>query len=189
MNEKLKNLTTAVRLLIVGILIFSIAYPTIVGIAGQIWSNSAKGSMIQPENEIVGSKLIGQDFDNPKFFHCRPSSIDYNAMKSGSKNLSPRNPELVQRVELFLENISVSSENMRVPSVLVTESGSALDPHITVEAAMFQIPRISRNTGISEDELESLVKEYTKEPLLGVYGLRRVNVLQLNIELKKLIGE
>ncbi len=187
MNEKLKNLSVAVRLIIVGIIIFSIAYPLSVGLVGQIWSDSRQGSLVEYENEIVGSKLIGQDFDDSRYFHGRPSSIDYDARKSGSKNLGPQNPELTERVREILEEISENSENLEVPSDLVTESGSALDPHITVNSAMLQIPRVSKNTGVSESKLKDLIEKHTEDPLLGMFGLKRVNVLLLNIDVKRLM--
>ncbi len=186
MNEKLENLSTAVRLIIVGIIIFSIIYPITVGVFGQIWRNSAKGSLIQYDNETIGSELIGQNFENSVFFHSRPSSINYDALlMSGSKNLSPQNPALENRVENILESSQV--ENEKIPSTFVTESGSALDPHITVRAAMVQVPRVSNNSGLSEDNLKSLVENKAKEPLFGIYGLRRVNVLKLNREVKRLL--
>lgn len=187
MKEKLKDLSTAIRLLIIGIIIFSIIYPITVGVFGQIWKNSAKGSLTQSYNKTVGSELIGQKFDNSMFFHGRPSSIDYNAAVSGSRNLSPQNPVLENRVENILKNTSL--ENNKIPSVLVTESASALDPHITVRSAMVQVPRVSVNTGISKGRLKALVKKHSKGPLLGIYGLNRVNVLELNIELKELLKE
>lgn len=182
MTEKLENLSTAIRLVIVGIIIFSIIYPLTIGVFGQIWSNSAKGSLMQYDNETIGSELIGQNFENSVFFHSRPSSINYESLMSGSKNLSPQNPALENRVENILESSQI--ENEKIPSTLVTESGSALDPHITVRAAMVQVPRISSNSGISEAYLRSLVEDKAKEPLFGIYGLRRVNVLKLNKEIK-----
>lgn len=191
MNTKLENLSTAVRLVLVGIVIFSVIYPVLVGVGGQIWSNSVEGSPVRYENEIVGSELIGQDFENSMLFHGRPSSIDYNAMKSGSQNLAPHNPALSERVRRILKGISKSQEgdNLIVPSVLVTESGSALDPHITYRSAMFQVPRISKNTGIPENRLKTLVENHTMAPILGLYGLKRVNVLKLNIGLLELLEE
>ncbi|KXB06087.1 hypothetical protein AKJ52_02575 [candidate division MSBL1 archaeon SCGC-AAA382C18] len=186
MKEKLKNLSISVRLLIIAIVIFTIAYSGIIGIIGQtLWNSEAEGSLIKENGQVVGSQLIGQEFNDAKFFHSRPSSIDYNAMKSGSQNLSPRNPILTQRVENILQKISKNrkAENLKVPSTLVTESGSALDPHITVRSALIQIPRISKNTGIPENELDSLVVKYSKDKILGIFGMKRVNVLKLNIEL------
>ncbi len=188
MKEKIEDMSVALRLILVGVLIFSIIYPIAVFAGGQIWRNSAKGSPINYKNEIMGSELIGQDFDDPRLFHGRPSSINYNAMKSGGRNLAPNNPILENRVRKILKNIvqNRESENLNVPSVLVTESGSALDSHITYRAAIFQIPRISDETGISEDRLKALVEKHTKSQLLGIYGLKRVNVVKLNIALLKM---
>lgn len=189
MKLELKDLSVALRLVIVGIVIFSIAYPLLVALGGQIWRGNAQGSLIEDDGEIVGSKLIGQDFDDPKFFHGRPSSIDYNAMKSSSSNLGPNNPELTDRVEKILSKLSENEKNLKIPSDIVTESGSSLDPHITYRSAILQIPRVAKNTGISEDNLRSIVNEQTKGPFLGIYGMKRVNVLLLNIEIMSLTGE
>lgn len=187
MKLELEDISVAVRLVIVGIVIFSIVYPLVVGLAGQIWSEKAQGSMIKYDGQVVGSKLIGQDFDDPRFFHSRPSSIDYNAMKSGSSNLGPHNPELRERVRRMLRELSENRENLKVPSDLVTESASGLDPHITENSAMLQVPRITKHTEIPENELRALVKKHTKEPFLGIYGRKRVNVLLLNIEIMRRI--
>ena len=191
MNTKLDDLSTASRLVLVGIVLFSIIYPLLVGIGGQVWSNSAKGSPVRYENEVIGSELIGQDFENSMLFYGRPSSIDYDAMKSGSQNLGPHNPVLSERVSDGLREISENrgGDNLTVPSVLVTESGSALDPHITYSSAIFQVPRVSKNTGISENRLKTLVEKYSTGPLIGLYGLKRVNVLKLNIGLLELLEE
>ncbi|KXA93304.1 hypothetical protein AKJ66_02270, partial [candidate division MSBL1 archaeon SCGC-AAA259E22] len=190
MKEKLKNLSIAIRLLILGVVIFSLAYSGIIGIIGQtLWTNSADGSLIRQEGEIIGSQLIGQKFENPKLFHGRPSSINYNATQSGSQNLAPNNPILTDRVKKTLNKISENRtiDNLTVPPDLVTESGSALDPHITTRSALFQIPRISKNTGIPEDKLRTIVEKYSQDKLLGLYGIQRVNILELNLEIKKII--
>lgn len=189
MKLELKDLSVAARLVIVGIVIFSIAYPLLVALGGQIWRGNAQGSLVEYKGEIVGSKLIGQDFEDPRFFHGRPSSIDYNAMKSGSSNLGPNNPELTDRVEKILSRLSENEDNLKVPSDLVTESGSALDPHISENSAMLQVPRIAEHTPLSENTLRDIVEKHTKEPLLGIYGRKRVNVLLLNIEIMSLIEE
>lgn len=263
MKEKIKDLSVSLRLLILGVVIFSILYSGIIGIVGQaLWGNQADGSLVRRDGEIVGSELIGQEFTGPEYFHGRPSSIDYDAMKSGSQNLAPqigalfsneqdgiidslnqetippelenefedqgyplpgdavvvkqgennwmiesgeeelytiegvaerlkvyKKSELAKRVEDLLEEFSGEYENNKVPGTLVTESGSALDPHITVRAAKFQIPRVSQNTGISEQKLRSLVEKYSKDKLLGLYGLKRVNVMKLNIEVERMMEE
>lgn len=191
MKEKLKDLSISVRLLLVGVAIFSIAYTLSIGLVGQaLWEDSAEGSLIKQNGEVVGSELIGQEFDGPKFFHGRPSYVRYDAMKSGSQNLGPLNTKLENRVEILLEDILKSYDTeIEVPATLVTESGSALDPHITVQSALFQIPRISRNTGVSEEKLRSLVEKYSEGKLLGIYGLKRINVLKINLELDRLMEE
>ncbi|MBS3815046.1 MAG: potassium-transporting ATPase subunit KdpC [Hadesarchaea archaeon] len=191
MKGKIKNLSVSLRILIIGIVIFSIAYSGIIGVIGQtLWENQADGSLIKSEGEVIGSKLIGQNFDESKYFYGRPSSIDYNAMKSGSQNLGPNNPELTERVQKTLEKISENwNSDNKVPSALVTESGSALDPHITFNSAVFQIPRVSKNTGISKEKLRSLVENHSEEKLLGLFGMKRVNVLKLNLKVKRLMEE
>ncbi len=183
MKLELEDFSVAVRLVIVGIVIFSIAYPLAVALGGQIWRGNAQGSLVKYKGEVVGSKLIGQDFDDPRFFHGRPSSIDDNAMKSGGSNLGPNNPELRERVERILRELSENRENLKVPSDLVTDSGSALDPQISDNSAMLQVPRIAEHTPLSENTLRDMVEKHTKEPLLGIYGRKRVNVLLLNIEI------
>lgn len=189
MKKKLKNLSVSLRLLLVGVAIFSIAYTLSIGLIGQtLWEDSAEGSLIKHNGEIIGSELIGQEFDEPEFFHGRPSSINYNAMNSGSQNLGPQNPELENRTENSLKNLLKNyNSEIEVPASLITESGSALDPHITVRSAVFQIPRVSANTGITEEKLRSLVEEHSEDKLLGLYGLKRINVLKLNLEVKKLM--
>lgn len=188
MTGKLSDLSISIRLLILGVVIFSVAYSATIGVLGQaLWHEEAGGSLVESEGDVVGSELIGQEFDDPRYFHSRPSSIEYDARQSGSQNLGPTNPELSERVRNDLEEMNDTAYGDEVPSVLVTESGSALDPHITVRSAMYQIPRISNNTGISKQQLRSLLRDHTEEKLLGVYGMKKVNVLKLNIEIKSMI--
>lgn len=185
-----KMISVSIRLTLIGILLFSIIYPVLVGGVGQIfWNNSAEGSPIRMRGEIVGSELIGQEFNDQKFFHPRPSGINYNATMSASQNLAPNNLQLKERVKSDLEEISNWSNANEVPSVLVTESGSGLDPHITTEAAMFQVSRVSESTGISEKRLQEMIENKSELPLLGVFGQERVNVLELNILIKKELSD
>jgi len=194
MTGKFTDLATSVRLVILGVVIFSVAYSGSIGLVGQtIWNEKATGSLIQSDGETVGSELIGQDFDESTYFHGRPSSIEYDAMRSGSQNLAPNNPIVGERVRDDLTGLTESNYRdgayIEVPAVLLTESGSGLDPHITVESALFQIPRIANETGISERRLRSVVREHTEEKLLGVFGTRKVNVLRLNIALLRILAE
>lgn len=185
-----KMISISIRLTLIGILLFSIIYPVLVGGVGQMfWNNSAEGSPVRMKGEVVGSELIGQEINDREFFHPRPSSINYNAKMSASQNLAPNNPQLKDRVKSDLEEISNWSNAHDIPSVLVTESGSGLDPHITTEAAMFQVPRISESTGISEKRLKEMIQNNSESPLLGVFGQERVNVLELNILIKKELSD
>ncbi|TDO89288.1 K+-transporting ATPase ATPase C chain [Halanaerobium saccharolyticum] len=184
-----KNIITAVKLIVLSLLIFSIVYPLLLGGVGQLFGNKAEGSLIYQNGEAVGSRLIGQKFDSDIYFISRPSSINYDATTSGSANLAASNPELQQRIEADLKKIKAKYQlgNMAVPVDLITESGSALDPHISPEAAYFQVEYLVDQTGISESTLNSLIEEHTESKLLGLYGKSRVNVLELNLALEEVL--
>lgn len=181
-----KNLLIAVKLILVSLLIFSVIYPLVLGGFGQLFSDKARGSIIYRDGEAVGSHLIGQNFESDNYFISRPSSINYDASISGSDNLAASNPEMQERVVSDLEEIDTKYDpgNIAVPVDLITESGSALDPHISPEAAYFQVGYLAESTGLTESELNSLISEHTEGPLLGLFGESRVNVLELNLALE-----
>jgi len=184
-----KNIITAVKLIVLSLLVFSIVYPLLLGGVGQLFGNKAEGSLIYQNGEAVGSQLIGQNFDSDSYFISRPSSINYDAATSGSANLAASNPKLQQRIAADLKKITAKYDpgNKAVPADLITESGSALDPHISPEAAYFQVGYLSQNTGLAESKLNSLISEHTEGPLLGLFGESRVNVLVLNLALKEVL--
>lgn len=186
-----KNLIVTLKILLVSVIIFSVIYPFLLGGIGQLWSNKAKGSLIEHKGEIVGSKLIGQNFNDPKFFQSRPSSIDYNALKSSSENLAPTNPYLKERVKKQLKTIeeNYNLEKATIPANFVTESGSALDPHISPESAYLQVDYISNKSGIEKEKLNELIDKHTKKPVLGLFGKAHVNVLELNLSLKEVMDK
>lgn len=190
MNIK-NNILISVKLILVSIVIFSLIYTILLGGLGQIWSNKAKGSLVEYEGEVVGSSLIGQSFNSPQYFSTRPSSIGYDASTSGSANLAPNNPVLKERVKqsLIELNNKYGIENDKIPADIISESGSGLDPHITPEAAYLQVSSISDNTGIKKEKLDELIDEHTEGKLLGLFGQKRVNVLELNISLKEVIDK
>lgn len=183
-------ISISIKLIIVGIILFSLIYPLLVGGIGQIWGDSARGSIIEYKGKPVGSKLIGQDFSSNKYFHSRPSSINYDARLSSSANLGPNNIILQERVEnnikeiIRLENI----EDNKIPADFVTESGSALDPHISPQSAYIQVSRIAKTTGISEEKLKDMINEQTKSKLFGIIGMKRVNVLELNLIIEEVLN-
>ncbi|MDF2926613.1 MAG: potassium-transporting ATPase subunit [Paenibacillaceae bacterium] len=182
------------RLCLVLIVLCGIAYPLAsTGLAQLLMPSRANGSLLENEDGVaVGSGLIGQSFTDPRLFHGRVSSIAYKAEASGSNNYAPSNPDLLQRTEEFIaqwqkDNPGVALE--RLPVDLATNSGSGLDPHITPESALVQIPRISERTGIPSADLEALVDRYTEGRDLGLFGEKRVNVLKLNLALSARLAE
>ncbi len=190
MNIK-KNIMISLKLIVVGMIVFSVIYPLLLGSVGQIWRNKAKGSLIEYNGEVVGSTLIGQIFDESQYFRSRPSSISYNANKSSSANLAPNNPLLKERIKKDLIEINnrygINKES--IPADFVTESGSALDPHISPESAYIQVDAIAKATGLDKKTIEKLIQEHTQNNLFGIYGEKRVNVFKLNLSLKEVINK
>ncbi|MFP4371504.1 MAG: potassium-transporting ATPase subunit KdpC [Halanaerobium sp.] len=184
-----RNIITAVKLIVLSLLIFSIVYPLLLGGIGQLFADKAGGSLVYQNGEAVGSRLIGQNFESESYFISRPSSINYDAATSGSDNLAASNPKLQQRIKADLEEIEAKYQpgNKAVPVDLITESGSALDPHISPELAYFQVDYLTEKTGISESTLNSLIEEHTESKLLGLFGENRVNVLELNLALEEVL--
>ncbi|SEG69657.1 potassium-transporting ATPase subunit KdpC [Paenibacillus sp. UNC499MF] len=187
-------LSIAVRISILFIVLCGIIYPLVsTGLAQVIFPKQANGSVIKNEQgDIVGSELIGQLFTDPKYFHGRVSSIEYKAEASGSNNYAPSKPELVKRTQESIDTWKKENPDVpvnQVPISLLTNSSSGLDPHITPESAEVQIPRIAQVTGVSTAQLQELVKKHTAGRDLGVFGEPRVNVLELNLDLKKAAGK
>jgi K+-transporting ATPase ATPase C chain len=145
--------------------------------------------MISVNGKVVGFALIGQSFESDKYFHGRPSAVNYNAAATGGSNKGPTNPDYLkqveERIEIFLkENPEVKRED--IPVDLVTASGGGLDPHISLPAALVQVPRVARQRGISIVHLKALVIESAEDPLWNLFGPQKVNVLKLNLALDKL---
>ncbi len=177
-------------------LVTGLAYPlAMTGIAERLFPVQAQGSLIRnPDGTLVGSALIGQSFTSARYFHGRPSATvapdpadasktvaaPYNAANSGGANLGPTNPALIDRVKADIAALKAENPTDPVPQDLVTTSGSGLDPDVSPEAALFQVPRVAKARGVSEDALRALVAGQIQEPSLGILGERRVNVLALN---------
>ncbi|OAI51699.1 potassium-transporting ATPase subunit C [Betaproteobacteria bacterium SCGC AG-212-J23] len=174
----------SIRMLVVMTVVTGVAYPLIVtGIAQVAFKDKANGSLIVEKDKIVGSRLIGQPFTDPKYFWSRPSATSpqpYNGTSSSGSNQGPTNPALKEAVEGRIKDLGGKTP---VPADLVTASGSGLDPHISPSAAEYQIPRIAKSRNISEDKLKALVARHTEGRQLGVLGEPRVNVLELNLAL------
>lgn len=181
----MKEIITSIKVFIIFSLLLGLVYPLIItGIAQATMSNKANGSLIKFDGKIVGSSLIGQKFDKPEYFHSRPSAVDYNASASGASNLGPSSKKLIERVK---ETISKETlNNKTIPADMVLTSASGLDPHISLENAKFQIPRIAKVRNIPETKLEEIVNKNIDSDFLGVWGQHGVNVLKLNLAIDKI---
>ncbi|MES5953479.1 K(+)-transporting ATPase subunit C [Bacillus fungorum] len=192
MAKKQSILSPIVRITFTFLVLCGLVYPLIVtGIAQAVMKDNADGSLIyNNKNEVIGSKLIGQNFTDPRYFQGRVSSIEYKAEASGSNNYAPSNPDLAKRVEKSIEEWKKQNPTVpvtEVPIDLVTNSGSGLDPDISPQAASVQVDRISKLTNIPKEKLNQLIKGQTEGAALGLFGEDRVNVLKLNLELQKLL--
>jgi potassium-transporting ATPase KdpC subunit len=183
----MKNLFTAILMTIVTTVLFGLIYPlAVTGIAQLVFSDKANGQLIKrTDGTIIGSRIIGQPFSGPGYFHPRPSAAGtgYDAGASSGSNLGPTNQKLIDRVKADVATLQAENPGRRVPIDLVTTSASGLDPHISPAGAEFQVPRVARERGISESEANALVAKHTERRTLGILGEPRVNVLTLNLEL------
>jgi K+-transporting ATPase ATPase C chain len=181
---------TSIRFTIVTTILLGLGYPLFVtGIAAVIFPHQANGSLIQlKDGTIVGSELLAQSFTSDKYFHPRPSAAGngYDAQNSGGSNLAQSNKALVTRIQASIDQLAKENPGKPVPIDLVTTSGSGLDPDITPDAADFQVPRVAKARGISEDRIRQLLAQHTTSRQLGFLGEPRVNVLELNLDLDKL---
>ena len=186
----MKNLITAVLMTIVTTILFGLIYPLVVtGLAQVIFPENANGQLLRgSDGTVIGSRLIGQPFSSPGYFRSRPSAAGasgYDAGASSGSNLGPTNQKLIDRVKGDVEKLQAENPGKPVPIDLVTTSGSGLDPHITPAAAEFQVPRVARERGISEDELRRIVSAHTEGRQFGFLGETTVNVLELNLDLDR----
>ena len=182
-----RDFVTAVLMTIVTTVLFGLAYPLIVtGLAQLLFPDRANGQLIPRNGRAIGSRIIGQTFSSPEYFHGRPSAAGtgYDAANSGGSNLGPTNRKLMESVTA---NVAAARRGVdgdaKVPVDLVTASASGLDPHISPAAAVFQVPRVARARGAREAEIRALVDAHTEGRQFGILGEPRVNVLVLNLAL------
>jgi K+-transporting ATPase ATPase C chain len=194
----LREIRPAILVLLLLTLIMGLAYPlAMTEVAGAIFPKQAQGSLIERDGKVVGSALIGQEFKDDKYFHGRlsattaPDPADssktvpapYNAANSGASNLGPTSKALNDRIKEDVDKLKAENPSANVPLDLVTTSASGLDPDISPEGALFQVPRVAKVRGMGEDRVRQLVAENTSGRLIGLFGEPRVNVLALNLAL------
>ena len=182
----------ALMTLLIFTVLTGLVYPLVVtGFAQLVFPHQANGSLIVQNGQAAGSTLIGQAFDDPKYFWGRPSATapyPYNASSSSGSNLGPTNPALLKAVKSRITALRAadSTNNLPIPVDLVTASGSGLDPDISVAAALYQLPRVAKARGLSESAVRTLVDKYIQDRQLGFLGEPRVNVLELNLALDEI---
>jgi potassium-transporting ATPase KdpC subunit len=196
----LREARPAIVLVVALTLITGLVYPLVMtGLAQVLFPRQANGSLIEQGGKVVGSALIGQPFTGEAYFHGRPSAttkpdpndatktVDapYNAANSGGSNLGPTNKALIERVKGEVDKLKEQNPSAQVPIDLVTTSGGGLDPHITPQAALFQVPRVAKARTMPEDRIRQLVDQNTEGRTLGLLGEPRVNVLALNMALDR----
>jgi K+-transporting ATPase ATPase C chain len=181
-----KNLIISVLMTIATTILFGIIYPLVVtGISQLLFPNKANGQFIEANGKVVGSRIIGQGFSSPAYFHSRPSAAGngYDAANSNGSQLGPTNQKLVDRVKGDVATAQSDNPGSPVPIDLVTASASGIDPHIAPAAAEYQLARIAKERGVTVEQLRAVLVKHTEGRQLGILGEPRVNVLELNLEL------
>lgn len=183
----MREIRPALTLLLIFAVLLGIAYPlAVTGIGQVLFPTTANGSLIERDGQIVGSRLIGQNFTRPEYFHPRPSASQYDATASGGTNLAPSNSALISAIRDRTSAAARDSGGRPVPIDLVTASASGLDPHISPQSAYIQVSRVARVRQLQEDALRKLIDEHTEEQTFDMLGQARVNVLALNMALDEL---
>ncbi len=183
MKNQLRPALTIFALLTI---ITGVIYPLLVtGISQAIFPSQSNGSILVMDGKAVGSELIGQQFDDPKYFWGRISAVGYNADLSSGSNYGPMNPALLETVQARMDALQAADpdNSLPIPVDLVTASASGLDPHISVAAALYQVHRVASARGLSEADVQSLVEQNTEGRQFGIFGEPRVNFLLLNLAL------
>jgi K+-transporting ATPase ATPase C chain len=187
-----KDLVTSILMTVVSTVLLGLAYPLgITAVAQMLFPDKANGQLIHRDGQVIGSRIIGQPFTGPIYFHSRPSAAGdgYDAANSSASNLGPTNQKLVDRVAGDVTRVQAENPGVPVPVDLVTTSASGLDPDITPAAALFQVPRVAKARGLGEDRVRALVEAHTQERTFGILGEARVNVLELNLALDGVAGK
>lgn len=187
----MKELGRGLKITLVFMIVLGIIYPlTVTGLSRLFFPYKSQGSLVKVDGKVVGSKLLGQKFTEDKWFIGRPSVNSYDGLKSGGSNLSLTNPNFKEEVDKNIEDFMDKNNGIKradIPVDIVTSSSSSLDPDISVQAAKLQVSRVARNNNLKEEDVLKLIDENLEGKLLNLYGNERVNVLELNLALQKII--
>ena len=181
-----KNLVTAFLMTAVTTVLLALVYPLVITVLAQVlFPEQANGQLVERNGEVVGSRLIGQGFSSPGYFHSRPSAIEtpYDAANSGGSNLGPTNAKLIEAVRSRVAAARADNPGVPVPVDLVTTSASGIDPHLSPASALFQVQRVARGRSASTAAIQALVEAHIEGRTFGLLGEPRVNVLELNLAL------
>lgn len=202
MNNKEKHsiVKPATLVTVVMIILCGFIYPLVItGISQLIMPNKANGSLITVAGATIGSNIVGQEFTEPYFFHSRPSAVNYNtyekgteeSLASGANNYGNSNPALIERVEADIDTILMKNPGVTesdIPIDMITQSGSGLDPHISLENARLQVGRIAEASGLPVDLIESIIEKNTEKKILGIFGTDKLHVLRANLDIAVAMG-
>ena len=186
---RMKTIIKDIKLHFVTLILFGLLFPLLIWAIGLIFPNQSNGLPIYKNGKLIGFENIGQKFYSDKYFWGRPSAVDYNAASTGGSNKGPTNPEYLKEVEKRIEDFLKKNPEVKrseIPSDLVTASGSGIDPDISPQAALIQIPRVAKVRNLSKEKVKELVEKHIDKPLFGLFGPEKVNVLKLNISLDKI---
>jgi K+-transporting ATPase ATPase C chain len=164
-------------------------FPLLIWVIGLLFPSQSNGLPIYKNGKIIGFENIGQKFTDAKYFWGRPSAVDYNAASTGGSNKGPTNPDYLKLVNDRIDTLIKYNPGIKksdIPADMITASGGGLDPHISVQGALFQIPRVAKARKLDEQKVRNLVETSIENPLFGLFGPSRVNVLKLNLKLDEL---
>ncbi len=184
-----KYILPSLKMTLVLMILCSVIYPLLIAAIGKATPGGGDGETVTVNGKVVGYALIGQKFDQDKYFWTRPSAVGFNAAGSAGSNKGPSNPDYLKDVQAHIDSFLVHNPGIKkedIPAELVTYSGSGLDPDLSPEGARIQVKRIAAQRGLTEDRLYQLVTDHTVKPFLGILGPATVNVLKLNIALDDL---
>ncbi|MCX6151484.1 MAG: potassium-transporting ATPase subunit KdpC [Ignavibacteriales bacterium] len=185
----MKSLRNILGLHFSTVILFGVLFPLLIWVIGFLFPSQSNGLPVYKNEKLIGFENIGQKFTDPKYFWGRPSAVDYNAASTGGSNKGPTNPDYLKQVKVRIDTLIKYNPGIKksdIPADMVTASGGGLDPHISVQGALFQVNRVAKARNLDEQKVRNLVDRSIEKPLFGLFGPSRVNVLKLNLNLDNL---